>query len=281
MTHQLGSRISDSLWQALQREVERTGHSLSHVVQRALSESLGIEHHSLFQVSTTGAVVKGIFQGCNTVGDLKEHGDFGLGTFEGLDGELVMLDGRCYQAITDGVIGEARDSWRVPFATVTRFSTDQSATVGAIDEIGTLYKQLDNLRPSENIFVGLRIDGLFKHIDMRAACKAAPGEDLISATSHQSEYSLKNIRGTLVGFWTPTFAKAINVAGYHVHFISDDRKFGGHVLGVKAAQLSVAMHFETDFHVAIPETQAFLKADLQDDPSAAIEVAEKGSVRDR
>ncbi len=281
MAHRLDSRISDSLWQALQTEVERTGHSLSHVVQHALSESLGIEHHSLFQVSTTGAVVKGIFQGCTTVGDLKEHGDFGLGTYEDLDGELVMLDGHCYQAISDGVIVEARDSWRVPFATVTRFSADQSVSVSAIDEIDTLYRQLDDLRPSENIFVGLRIDGLFDQIDMRAACKAAPGEDLVAATSHQSEYSLKNIRGTIVGFWTPSFAKALNVAGYHIHFISADRKFGGHVLGVKAAQLDVAMHLETDFHIGIPETQAFLEADLQEDPSAALDVAEKGFVRDR
>jgi acetolactate decarboxylase len=281
MNHQLKAHISKSLWDAVQEEVERTGHSLSHVVRDALSSALGLEHHSLFQVSTSGALVKGVYQGCMTVGDLKRHGDFGLGTYDGLDGELIMLEGHCYQAGAEGVIREAEDPWFVPFATITRFATDRSAEISDITSFESLKKQLDDLRPSENIFVGFRISGIFDQIDLRAACKAKPGEDLVAATSHQSEFSFNNVTGTLVGFWTPTYAKTLNVAGYHLHFVTSDLTKGGHVLDVKTKQLSADLHFETDFHIAIPETKSFLEADLREDPSKALDIAESGPARNR
>lgn len=265
----------------MHEEIERTGHSLSHVVRDALSSALGLEHHSLFQVSTSGALVKGVYQGCMTVGDLKRHGDFGLGTYDGLDGELIMLDGHCYQAGAEGVIREAEDPWFVPFAAITRFATDQSADIANITSFEALKKQLDDLRLSENIFVGFRLEGVFEKIDLRAACKAAPDEDLVTATSHQSEFSFENVTGTLVGFWTPPYAKALNVAGYHLHFVTSDHKMGGHLLDLKAAKLSASLHFETDFHIAIPETKTFLEADLRDDPSKALDIAESGSARNR
>lgn len=281
MSHHLSCRISDSLWQALRADADRTGHSISHLVQQALSSSLDMEHHSIFQVSTTGAIVKGVFAGCTTVGDLKSHGDFGLGTFEDLDGEMMLLDGHCFQATAGGVTGEADNTWRIPFATVTRFYPDTTSRLSAIADLDSLQSKLDVLRPSENIFVGLKLEGVFKRIDLRAACKALPGEDLVEATSHQSEFGFDNIEGTIIGFWTPTYAKAFNVAGYHLHFISSDRTKGGHVLGVEATELTAALHLETDFHVGIPETRAFLQADLQDDPTKALDVAEKGFLRDR
>ncbi|MEM9105719.1 MAG: acetolactate decarboxylase [Pseudomonadota bacterium] len=281
MSHPLKCRISDSLWTALQREQERTGDSLSHIVQQALAEALDLQHHSLFQVSTIGAVVKGVFDGCTSVGDLKRHGDFGLGTFDNLDGELIMLDGHCYRAVAEGVTSEVDDDWSVPFATVTRFTADQTASIEDIASLEQLLERLDAIRPSQNLFVGLRIEGLFDRIDMRAAYKAKPGVDLVEATSNQSEYGFDSIEGTLVGMWTPEYAKAIGVPGYHLHFLSSDRTKGGHVLGLKAARLAVSMHLETDIHIGIPETHAFLEADLQDDPDAALDVAEKGFVRDR
>lgn len=281
MTHQLKCHISKTLWDALHAETERTGHSLSHVVRDALASAFGLEHHSLFQVSTSGALVKGVYQGCMTVGDLKTHGDFGLGTYDGLDGELIMLDGHCYQATDDGVTREAEDGWFVPFATITRFDADITKDLLAISSIETLKQTLDELRPSDNIFVGFRLQGRFDKIDLRAACKAAPGEDLVTATSHQSEFSFENITGTLVGFWTPTYAKTLNVAGYHLHFISEDETKGGHLLDLNAAKLSAEVHFETDFHIAIPETRSFLEADLKDDPTKALDTAESGSARSR
>ncbi len=281
MSHELKCRISKSLWKSLQAETSRTGHSLSHVVEQALTEALGLDHHSMFQVSTSGALVKGVFKGCTKVFDLKNHGDFGLGTFEDLDGELVMLDGHCYQAGAGGIAQEAEEDWSVPFATVTRFSSDRNLNLNDIDSFENLAARLDQERLSENIFSGIRLEGVFDRIDLRAACKALPGEDLVAATRHQSEFTFEDVEGTLVGFWTPGYAKTLNVPGYHLHFLSTDRRKGGHVLNLQARNLTASLHFETDIHMAIPETEAFLKADLQDDPSKDLDIAEKVTKSDR
>ena len=275
MPHQLNCRISDSIWSAIEAEAAQKGETISHVVERALASAMGLDHHSIFQVSTTGALVKGVYQGCTRVGDLKTHGDFGLGTYEDLDGELVMLDGRCHRTTAEGVTSEVDDDRLVPFAVITRFEIDRKEHLSEVDSMASLESRIDAFRPSQNIFTGIRLDGLFERLDLRAACKALPGEDLVTATGHQSEFSLENIEGTLVGFWTPAYAKALNVSGYHLHFISADRRRGGHLLNLQARELTALIHFETDFHMAIPETPAFLHADLRSDPSSALDVAEK------
>lgn len=163
MQKQLNCRISESIWAALQQEVDRTGDSLSHTLENIVSSALGLDHHSIFQVSTSGALVQGVFQGCTRVSDLKSHGDFGLGTFDNLDGEMVMLDGRCFQAGADGVTREAEDEWTTPFATVTRFQADRIRQIPFVGNIGELEQQLNSERPSENIFAGVRLEGFSKN----------------------------------------------------------------------------------------------------------------------
>ena len=262
MPHQLKCRISDSIWSAIEDEVKRTGDSVSHVVERAVTSSMGLDHHSIFQVSTTGALVQGVYQGCTRVGDLKTHGDFGLGTYEDLDGELVMLDGHCFRTTAEGVTREVKDDRLVPFAVITRFEADRKEGLQGIDSLASLERKMDVFRSSQNIFMGIQLDGVFDKFDLRAPCKAAAGEDLVAATSHQSEFCFENMEGTLVGFWTPAYARILNFSGYHLHFISADRKQGGHLLNLSARELLAIFHFETDFHMAILETRAFLEDDL-------------------
>ena len=97
-SHHLDVHCGGGLWAALQERCRRTGESVSHVVRQALAEALDLEHHTIYQVSTSGALVQGVYQGCVRVAELLQHGDFGLGTFDGLDGEGILLDGRCWQA---------------------------------------------------------------------------------------------------------------------------------------------------------------------------------------
>lgn len=274
MTPRLDCDVSESVWEALRAESERTGDSISRVVDRNLSSALGLDRHSLFQVSTTTALVEGVFRGAVTVGDLRRHGDFGLGTYEGLDGELVMLDGVCYRVGGGGSVTVADDDWQVPFGVVTRFVPDETATIEGSGSLVELEATVDALRPSENIFVGLRLDGSLEQLVMRAACRAAPGESLVEATSHQSNFTAENLEGSLVGFWTPAYAQAVNVPGYHFHFIAADRSVGGHVLDLEAGSLGIGIHVESDVHIAIPETAEYLQADLSGDTSEALRIAE-------
>jgi acetolactate decarboxylase len=274
MAKELRCVVSESTWTALEAERVRTGDSLSHVVQRAISDGLGLTHHSIFQVSTSTAVVEGVFGGYVTVAELKQHGDFGLGTFDGLDGEMIMVDGECYQATNDGVVNRAEPEWGVPFGVVTRFEEDLASTVDAESSFVEFQHLVDTQRPSENLFVGIRAEVFALRMSLRAACKAAPGEGLVEAVQHQSEFSAKAVHGTLVGFWTPTYASAFNVPGYHFHFLDDDREFGGHVLDMDIATASVSLHLESDMHVVLPETAEFLSADLRTDPTTALEITE-------
>lgn len=149
----LQCRISQFLWKVLQAEHNRTGDSISHIVERALANELDVVHHSLFQVSTRSALVEGVFGGCTRVKDLLRHGDFGLGTFDSLDGEMVMLDGKCFQVHPKGKAAVAPDDAMIPFATITRFVADQSFALKEDFNYQQLQAQLDELRPSDNIFV--------------------------------------------------------------------------------------------------------------------------------
>jgi acetolactate decarboxylase len=274
MSRELICNVSESVWNAIEDERLRTGESVSHLIERAVSESFGLDHHSIFQVSTSTAVVEGVFGGYVTVADLKRHGDFGLGTFDGLDGEMIMVDGECYQATAGGVANVAADDTGVPFGVVTRFHRDSSVSMGPAESLGEFERSIDNYRPSQNLFVGVRAEIDASRLSLRAACKAYPGEGLVEAVRHQSEFTAENLSGTLVGFWTPTYASAFNVPGYHFHFVDRERGFGGHVLDLEMAGGDVSFHFESDIHVALPETAEFLQADLRTDPTDALEITE-------
>lgn len=277
MGSDITAHISDEVWAAVMAARNRTGNSIDAIVEDALSEALGIRRHSIFQVSTSGALVEGVFTGATTVGDLQTHGDFGLGTFDGLDGELIMIDGVCLRAGAGGVVSRVATSETVPFAVVTRFASDRIVPIGSVAGMDDLESALDEIRPSDNLFVGIRIDVHAHRLDLRAACPAREGEGLLAATRHQSEFTFTDASGTLVGFWTPAYAKAINIPGYHFHWIDDDRSRGGHVLDIDAHATVASLHLETDVHVAIPTTIEFLRADLAGDPTHDLDLSESSS----
>jgi acetolactate decarboxylase len=271
--------LSESVWTELKRLQDQRRADLSTIIDTTLADAFELERHALFQVSTSSALVKGVFAGAITVAQLKRHGDTGLGTFAGLDGELVMVEGECFRATAGGVVARADDEREVPFALVTRFVPDLEAETDRVSDIRSLQLQLDRHRPSQNIFAGVRVDGVFHELKMRAACPARDGEGLVAATRHQSEFSASGVEGTLIGFWAPDYTRAVSVPGHHLHFISADRSLGGHVLEMKASRLRIQMQLESEVHLAIPETEEFLAADLDGDHRRALDIAETGRNR--
>jgi len=265
-----------SLYDALHAHAAQSGEPVGHIVARAVSDALGLDHATLFQVSTTGALVQGVYRGAMTLGMLKEHGDFGLGTFDGLDGELVALDGEFYQVHASGKIEKPADSALVPFAVVTNFRPSRRAELPAFESMAELTAALDRFRRSDNLFFAVRIDGLFAAMRTRAACKAEAGVSLVAATAHQAEFTMNDAAGTIVGFWSPPYARSLNVSGWHLHFLTDDRKGGGHVLDCSGRGLAATVQDLDDVRLAIPETREFLEADLTQDPTAALNITEKG-----
>ena len=272
--------ISESLMRALQARSRQTGEPVAHIVMSALADTLEIDHSTLFQVSTSTALVEGVYGGVVTIGELKQHGSFGLGTFEGLDGEMLALEGRYYQVLGNGTVREASDHARAPFAVVTEFRAERRFTVDRAESFDDLSAQLDRGRDTGNLFFAVRIDGHFSHVRTRALCKTASGVSLVAATAHQPEFALTEVTGTAVRFWTPLYARTINVAGWHFHFVTDDRTGGGHLLDCQGANLRVQMQDLADVRIAMPETAAFLQADLSQDPSQELDLAERGGKHD-
>lgn len=268
----LTCEISDSLMQALLARGVRTGEPLDHVVMSALADALEVEHATLFQVSTSQALVEGVFDGVVRVSELKAHGDFGLGTFDGLDGELVAFDGEFFQVRASGEVSRPANDARVPFAVVTTFREDERIVLDPFQSAVELLAQLDRMRRTQNLFYAVRLDGHFEHLRTRAACKASSGTPL--KEMHQSVFDFAAIDGTLVGFWTPTYARSLNVPGWHLHFLSDDRTHGGHLLDCRATNIPARIQHLADVRIAIPETAAFLHSDLTRDSSDELLAAE-------
>ena len=276
MAHRLETTISDALWTALQQRAATLGQPVRQVVQEALAEALDVAHHSMFQVSTSGAIVEGLYQGALTVGDLRRHGDIGLGTFEDLDGELILVDGHCYQARSDGTVVEPPDGTPTPFATVVSFAADVHERLTGVTSYDDLTHHLDALRSSDNEFVAWRITGTCSRLRVRTACRHASGTPLVEAVADQAVFDLAEIPVTMVGFWSPAFAEAVAIPGYHLHAISDDRAHGGHVFDLNAESLRVEMHRVSDLHLALPETAEFLQARLSAATNSALDRTEHG-----
>jgi acetolactate decarboxylase len=267
--------LPDSLYAALTERMETDKASCDHVVSLALSQCLGRPIHTLFQVSTSAALVEGLYQGAVRVSRLLRHGDFGLGTFIDLDGEMVVLDGICYRVAFDGEVTIVEGKRLIPYAVVTRFSQEFSEQFQQLNSFAALVGVCDRLRSSENVFYAFRVEGRFSFVKTRAMKAVEEGSGLKAASSAQEEFSFEDQQGALVGLWSPGFAGSFSVPGYHFHFLSTDRKRGGHVLECKAANVDIsgcAMH---EMHVSLPETTEFLKADLGRDPSDDLMSAER------
>jgi len=270
----LNCTLPAGLWELLQGESQKTHEPVSHIVSKALADYFDVLHHTLYQVSTATALIEGIYQGAVRVGTLREHGDLGLGTFEDLDGEMVIVDGHFFQARCDGSVREAADDVLSPFAVITRFAPDAHMDLERCPDLSHLLSQFNRLRHSDNVFYALRVDGYFDYVHARAVCRAEEGVALVQAAAIQSEFEFRDVSGTLVGFWTPEYAKTLNVPGYHLHFVSADRTRGGHLLQCGGSSLHLQIQREGEYHVALPETEDFLKADLRHDPSADLAKAE-------
>jgi len=271
---QLNCTLPTGLWELLQRHSLTTKDPVSHIVAQALANYLQVLHHTLYQVSTSTALVEGVYQGAVRIGTLREHGNLGLGTFESLDGEMAIIDGHFYQVRCDGSVREIGDEVLSPFAVITRFAPDAHLDLEEFHDLRDLTAQFDRLRDSDNMFYALRVDGYFDYVHARAVCKTEEGVPLIQAAAVQPEFEFHGIPGTLVGFWTPEYAKTLNVPGYHLHFVSEDHTRGGHVLGCSGSDSRLQIQRAGNLHVALPETENFLKADLRRDPSEDLATAE-------
>jgi alpha-acetolactate decarboxylase len=230
----------------------------------------------VYQFSTISALLEGVYDGDVTVADILRHGDFGLGTFNHLDGEMVILDGVCYRLRSDGTATRAADTDRTPFAAVTYFHTDFTTPIRSRTGRSEVIAAIDRQIESPNLIYAIRITGFFSELHTRTVMEQEPPyPPLTEATEGQAETRFTDATGVLVGFRTPDFQQGISVAGYHLHFLNEDRTSGGHVLDFTLEHGEVAVSGESQLHLSLPTSGAFLNARLSgDDLSEQISKAE-------
>ena len=165
------------------------------------------------------ALVEGLYVENTTMEEIKRHGDFGLGTFNFLDGEMVLLDGYVYQIRSDGNVYPITDDEKSPFACVTFFNPDTLDDLDSSNSTKAFYDVLDTLIPSENMLYAIRIDGTFNHVKTRVVRRSENYRPLVEATKDQPIFDFQDVRGCLAGFYTPRFMESLNAPGYHLHFL--------------------------------------------------------------
>ena len=178
------------------------------------------------------ALMKGLYEEDTTIADIRKQGDFGIGTFNDLDGEMVMLDGTVYQLKTDGIAHLVDDAVQVPFACVTFFRpTTVEEVEQELDDEG--FKDLlERLLPSKNMFTAIRIDGHFSFIKVWSVHKQDNYRPI--GEVRPVAFDFREIEGTIAGFYTPKFISSLSMPGYHLHFLSADRRHGGHLSSMPA-----------------------------------------------
>ena len=271
---QISLYLPPSLLGKLEAQARKDGGSVESLIIKAVAHFLETPLHTFFQVSTSRSLVAGQYAGAITCAKLLEHGDFGLGTFAGLAGEMVIVDGQAFRVDGSGRISQARPSDEVPFATVTRLNPSVNGTLEAIHSYDNLKGQLDRFRRTDNLFYAIRIDGRFSSVKTRAVSPPKPGATLLEAAQEQHEFEFRDSEGTLVGIYSPAFSSAISVPGYHIHYLSRDRTQGGHLLEIQVRNARVQVQELDEFHLALPENEGFLRADLSRDTSVDLSRAE-------
>ena len=218
----------------------------------------------IYQYSVFTALANRIYDGKLRVAEVKEKGDLGLGTFNGLNGEMIVLDGIVYQWLADGSIQLPANSELVPFANVTFFEEDQTFNLPAVSNYSDLKAKIEEKLPSKNRGYSFKVEANFTML----TCGSAPKQTrpytktLSDALINRPTFIMENISGTLVGFWYPEYIGKVNIPGFHLHFISNDRKHAGHVMEFEATNLHIQIDYADGFDIELPNTTDFDKTNF-------------------
>ncbi len=230
------------------------------------------------QVATIDALLAGVYDGHLTLAELRKHGDFGIGTFDRLDGEMILLDGIFYQVRADGRVYLPPLSVTTPFAAVIEFTADRREDIDRSLDMAGLEEMIRGIAPGDNNFCAFRLRGKFHRMKTRSVpAQEQPYPPLAEVTANQPVFDRENVEGTLIGFLSPDFVRGVNVPGFHMHFLADDLSGGGHVL---ACELSEGVLEADTVHdsllILLPvKSEDFAAADLSLDRSEELDRVEK------
>lgn len=240
-----------------------------------------MDNIKMFQVSTLQALMLGYTKSVITVEELLKHGDIGLGTFEDVNGEMIVLDGHCYQAKSDGTIKEASPKTGVPFCAVS-FTEEQNKTeiesIGSIEQLKEFLDiSIDEAFALNSMHI-VRVDGVFNKVMARSedGLKSRHIELKKILENNQRDFCFENTNGTLVCIYFPDYMDGINAPGWHLHFVSEDRSVGGHVFDIDLKKGEASFSRISTIEIKFPATAEFDTYALKEASQNDIKAVEQG-----
>ena len=236
----------------------------------------GPSRNTVYQTSTIDALLAGVYDGDLTLRELRARGDFGIGTYDNLDGEMVLLDGEFHQVKVDGKVYAPDLDGETPFAAVCAFRPEKVFAVPSGADMRAAEALIDCEAPNQNLFHAIRIEGQFKTMRTRSVpAQKRPFPPLKAVAASQPVFDMENVSGTVLGFRCPPFAAGVNVPGYHLHFISQDRARGGHILAFELVTGTAQVDVLDRFVMQLPATEDFATVDLSRDRQQDLQGVEK------
>lgn len=232
--------------------------------------SLAQNSRTIFQSSPIEALMKGYMNGDFKVGDITKYGDLGLGTFNGVNGEMIVLDGKVYQVKYDGKVYMPSAEVKTPFAAVTFFQPDTEIVSSKEMNLSELDKFIDASLSSQNNIYAFKISGNFTYMKTRSEMKQEKRyTNLVDVLKNQKIFKFGNIKGDIVGFKFPGYLSGVNAKGFHFHFIDEKRDAGGHVLGLKTGKIKIEIEKITDLKMMIPSGKNYEDLNLGKEGAAS------------
>lgn len=236
------------------------------------------QNKKLFTAGHAGAFIGGLYDGYYPYSRLKQHGDFGLGAPDKLDGELLMLNGKIYKTQAGGQTREVKDAELTPFAVVNFFKANKKVVFNTSMDRNKLYACLDSLIPNQNGIYAIRISGKYSVVKTRAfpPVTQAPYVPLAQMLPLQHFFNFTGAQGVLVGYRIPAYMEGPNISGYHFHYLSGNHQNGGHLIDVVTQGITVEICELNGFTVDLPQIQAFKNFNFKQDRREEVKQVENG-----
>lgn len=251
---------------------------VSAKAQKASEKNTKNSTNTLFTAGLANTLIGGLYDGYYKYSDLKKHGNFGLGAPDKLDGEILILDGKIYQTQHSGKTFEVQDTAKTPFSVVNFFKVDKSIKIKREMNKNQLFQYLDSVLVNLNGMYAIHLRGDFKYIKTRAfpPVDKKPYTPLAQMLSKQAFFEFKNQKGDFVGHRLPPYMEGANIAGYHLHFISDKKDKGGHIIDFLTENVTVEIDLLNSFIVDVPTTYDFNHFDFSKDLKNDVKSVENG-----
>ena len=210
-------------------------------------------NNTVYQICTAYDLIKGNFEENFLVQDNLKYGNFGLGTFNGLNGEMIIYEGEIYRANYYGELEKVYIE-KSPFTVITDFCSENEFQINNLnqDEVFDIIKSNFN---TNKLIYAIKINGVFSFVNLRSNSKQEkPYPDFSKILKNSNYFTKENINGTLIGFYFPESFEKINPPGFHFHFIDEYNKIGGHVTDFNTTVATIHLNQKTNYNLILPKS---------------------------